>query len=171
MNDYKTIDKQKWTCLNKEGDQGSTLTIQGDGKLDVCSNGDAPGIGSEDGNDKHCGRIVILGGTIIASGGRYSAAIGSAWEMRCEGITISGGTVTAEGSSRAAGIGTSANGSVGDITITSGVTKVTAKKWSDKTPHSIGGGADYTRIGTVTVCGKVGPVSESPFVFVPYIIA
>lgn len=23
MNDYKTIDKQKWTCLNKEGDQGS----------------------------------------------------------------------------------------------------------------------------------------------------
>ena len=22
MNDYKTIDKQQWTCLNKEGDAG-----------------------------------------------------------------------------------------------------------------------------------------------------
>ena len=25
MNDYKTIDKQQWTCLNKEGDAGSGL--------------------------------------------------------------------------------------------------------------------------------------------------
>lgn len=25
MNDYKTIDQQEWTCLNKEGDQGSGL--------------------------------------------------------------------------------------------------------------------------------------------------
>lgn len=25
MNDYKTIDKQQWACLNKEGDAGSGL--------------------------------------------------------------------------------------------------------------------------------------------------
>ena len=32
---------------------------------------------------------------------------------------------------------------------------------------TIGGGRDYVALGTVTVGGKVGPVSESPFVYQP----
>ena len=56
---------------------------------------------------------------------------------------------------------------MGNITITNGVSQVTAKKWDEKTPHSIGGGVDYVSIGTVTVGGKEGPVSESPFTYKP----
>lgn len=250
--------------------EGKTLTITGAGKLDVSGNGYAPGIGSEDEYGKNCGNIVIQGGTIRATGGEYSAGIGSGAGMSCGDITISGGTVTtlggpsaagigsgyhakcgnisisggfvtsrggefaagigggsgtdidedvdtdtpsvcgnitisggtvmasgnsilsasgigsgegnatcgdilisggtvtAEGEHDAAGIGTGARGSVGSITVTNGVTQVTVKKVSDNAPHSIGGGADYTRIGTVTIGGKVGPVSESPFVYKPY---
>ncbi len=249
--------------------EGKTLTITGAGKLDVSSNGYAPGIGSEDEYGKNCGNIVVQGGTIRATGGKYSAGIGTGEGMSCGDITISGGmvtavggpsaagigcgyyarcgdisisggsvtslggefaagigggsgsdidedvdtetpsvcgnitisggtvmasgnsilsaagigsgegnatcgdilisggTVTAEGECDAAGIGTGARGSVGSITITNDVTQVTVKKRMERTPHSIGGGADYTRIGTVTIGGKVGPVSESPFVYKP----
>ena len=147
---------------------------------DVSSRGgiDAAGIGSgcgEDDNDEDddvtsiCGDITISGGTVTVHGHSIiaAAAIGSGCNARCGNILISGGTVTAEGGYKAAGIGTSERGSVGNITITSGVTQVTAKKWDEKTPHSIGGGVDYVSIGTVTVGGKEGPVSESPFVYKP----
>lgn len=175
--------------------KGKTLTLTGNGKLDVSSNGYAPGIG---GDDADSGNIVIQGGTIRATGGKCSAAIGSGryrscgditisggsvtvhghsliaataigsgCNARCGNILISGGTVTAEGGYKSAGIGTSERGSVGNITITNSVSQVMAKKWDEKTPHSIGGGVDYVSIGTVTVGGKVGPVSESPFVYKP----
>jgi len=249
--------------------EGKTLTITGAGKLDVSSNGYAPGIGSEDEYGKNGGNIVVQGGTIRATGGQYSAGIGSGCGMSCGDITISGGmvtalggpsaagigsgyhakcgnisisggsvksrggefaagigggsgtdvdededtetpsvcgnitisggtvmasgnsilsaagigsgegnatcgdilisggTVTAEGECDAAGIGTGARGSVGSITVTNGVTQVTVKKASDSAPHSIGGGLDYKKLGTVTIGGKEGPVSESPFVYKP----
>ena len=153
---------------------------------DVTSRGgdDAAGIGSGSGEDDDeeddeeedesnatsiCGDITISGGTVTVHGHSIiaAAAIGSGCNARCGNILISGGTVTAEGGYKSAGIGTSERGSVGKITITSGVTQVTAKKWDEKTPHSIGGGVDYVSIGTVTVGGKVGPVSESPFVYKP----
>lgn len=35
MNDYKTIDKQQWTCLNKEGDAGSGLVYINSEEPDV----------------------------------------------------------------------------------------------------------------------------------------
>ncbi|MBO4842788.1 MAG: hypothetical protein J5478_05390 [Bacteroidales bacterium] len=154
---------------------------------DVTSRGgdDAAGIGSGSGEDDDeeddeededegnatsiCGDITISGGTVTVHGHSIiaAAAIGSGCNARCGNILISGGTVTAEGGYKSAGIGTSERGSVGNITITSGVTQVSAKKWDEKTPHSIGGGVDYASIGTVTVGGKVGPVSESPFVYKP----
>ena len=150
---------------------------------DVTSRGgdDAAGIGSGSGDDDDedededdddtsvCGDITISGGTVTVHGHSIiaAAAIGSGCNARCGNILISGGTVTAEGGYKSAGIGTSARGSVGNITITSGVTQVTAKKWDEKTPHSIGGGVDYVSIGTVTVGDKVGPVSDSPFVYKP----
>ena len=158
---------------------------------DVTSRGDvdAAGIGSGSGEDDDeeeddedededdasddvtsiCGDITISGGTVTVHGHSIiaAAAIGSGCNARCGNILISGGTVTAEGGYKSAGIGTSERGSVGNITITSGVTQVSAKKWDEKTPHSIGGGVDYVSIGTVTVGGKVGPVSESPFTYKP----
>ena len=116
-----------------------------------------------------CGDITISGGTVTVHGHSIiaAAAIGSGCNARCGNILISGGTVTAEGGYKSAGIGTSERGSVGNITITSGVTQVSAKKWDENTPHSIGGGVDYVCIGTVTVGGKEGPISESPFVYKP----
>ena len=154
---------------------------------DVTSRGgdDAAGIGSGSGEDDEeeddeededegnatsvCGDITISGGTVTVHDHSIiaAAAIGSGCNARCGNILISGGTVTAEGGYKSAGIGTSERGSVGNITITSGVTQVSAKKWDEKTPHSIGGGVDYVSIGTVTVGGKEGPVSESPFVYKP----
>ncbi|MBO4433874.1 MAG: hypothetical protein J5769_00285 [Bacteroidales bacterium] len=157
------------------------ITISGG---DVTSRGgdDAAGIGSGSGEDDDdeddevesdassiCGDITISGGTVTVHGHSIiaAAAIGSGCNARCGNILISGGTVTAEGGYKSAGIGTSERGSVGDITITSGVTQVSAKKWDENTPHSIGGGVDYVSIGTVTVGGKEGPISESPFVYKP----
>ena len=153
---------------------------------DVTSRGgdDAAGIGSGSGDDDDeeedennasddvtsvCGDITISGGTVTVHGHSIiaAAAIGSGCNARCGNILISGGTVTAEGGYKSAGIGTSERGSVGNITITNGVTQVSAKKWDEKTPHSIGGGVDYVSIGTVTVGGKEGPISESPFVYKP----
>ena len=149
---------------------------------DVTSRGgdDAAGIGSGSGEEDDdddasddatsiCGDITISGGTVTVHGHSIiaAAAIGSGCNARCGNILISGGTVTAEGGYKSAGLGTSERGSVGNITITSGVTQVTAKKWDEKTPHSIGGGVDYVSIGTVTVGGKEGPISESPFVYKP----
>lgn len=82
-----------------------TLRIKGSGKLDVSSNGKAPGIGGVFYADENCGNIEILDGTIRAVAGEYCAAIGAAALSGCGNITISGGTVTARGGAFAASIG------------------------------------------------------------------
>ncbi len=105
-----------------------TLWIKGSGKLDVSSNGKAPGIGGVFYADENCGNIEILDGTIRAVAGEYCAAIGAAALSGCGNITISGGTVDATGGDCSAGIGTGEKASAGNITITSGVTKVTAAR-------------------------------------------
>ena len=97
--------------------EGKTLTITGAGKLDVSGNGYAPGIGSEDEYGKNCGNIVVQGGTIRATGGQYSAGIGSGCGMSCGDITISGGTVTTLGGPSAAGIGSGYHAKCGNISI------------------------------------------------------
>ena len=97
--------------------KGKTLTITGNGKQDVSSNGYAPGIGGDDDNG---GNIVIQGGTIRATGGDGAAAIGSIRFRSCGDITISGGTVTAIGGDDGAGIGSGLEGSCGNITISGG---------------------------------------------------
>ena len=157
------------------------ITISG-GTVTAHGGTNAACIGSGAGCDKKletsfdpsvCGNITISGGTVTAAaagdGNTFAAGIGSGNDNAvCGNILISGGTVYAEGGSDAAGIGTSEQSSVGDITITDGVTKVTAEKTSmGEDTHCIGGGTDYKRIGKVTIGGKVGPVIESPFVYIP----
>lgn len=153
-----------------------TITISG-GEVTSRTEFDGAGIGSGCGDDTDedegatstCGDIIISGGTVVVNTHSIlaAAAIGSGQEACCGNILISGGTVVADGGFKSAGIGTSEKGSVGNITITKGVTQVSVTKWDEETPHSIGGGKDYVSIGTVTVGDKVGPVSESPFVYKP----
>ena len=112
---------------------GKTLTIRGDGTLNVQSNNSlhpyedvyGPGIGGRINND--CGNIRIESGTVNAIGHKRSPGIGSSKEDICGNITITGGTVTATGGDYAAGIGAGEGFSArcGNITITGGT--VTAK--------------------------------------------
>ena len=112
---------------------GKTLTISGDGTLNVQSNNSlhpyedvyGPGIGGRINND--CGNIRIESGTVNAIGHKRSPGIGSSKEDICGDITITGGTVTATGGDYAAGIGAGEGFSArcGNITITGGT--VTAK--------------------------------------------
>lgn len=140
---------------------GNTLTIRGDGSLDVCGRYSAA-IGA--GNRMSCGNIIIKGGNITATGyeeyyyydpfhgyGKYTrggAGIGSAEYSDCGSITITGGTICAKGGLSAPGIGCGEGGHCGNITITSAVTSVLAAKGNDA-PNSIGAGQDGTCDGII----------------------
>ena len=112
---------------------GKTLTISGDGTLNVQSNNSlhpyedvyGPGIGGRINND--CGNIWIESGTVNAIGHKRSPGIGSSKEDICGDITITGGTVTATGGDYAAGIGAGEGFSArcGNITITGGTVTAT----------------------------------------------
>lgn len=138
--------------------EGSTLTIMGNGSLTVSpkdtDNSRAAGIGAGNFNG-NCGNIVILGGSISATGGKGAAAIGACDDKSC-----------------------------GYITITDGVTRVEATKGGDGvwggSPLSIGKGADSdSGCGTVTIGGTVywngyeyqndgyAYLSQSPLVYYP----
>lgn len=82
-------------------DPGSTVVIDGDGKLTAQGANNAAGIGAG-GNPGQfqsdaisAGKIVIKGGTIEAIGGQGGTGIGCGYYGSCQGIEISGGTVTA----------------------------------------------------------------------------
>ena len=141
---------------------GKTLTIQGDGALEVSSfSGAAIGGGCVLNPDPetpdtkiNCGNIVIKGGTITAQGGDYSAGIGSGWTSSCGYITISGGTITATGGKYSAGIGTGTDGICGNISISGGI--VTASG----THSSAGIGTGHKgSCGDITITDKVTSVT------------
>lgn len=153
---------------NKDGASAAedyTLTIKGDGSLTVSpySNSDvyvkAAGIGG--GTNIPCGNIVIEGGTIYATGGKFSGAGiggGSGYNGSCGIITIKGGTINANGGNNGAGIGGGGeNASCDDITISGG--KITATGGS-LTGAGIGAGnnsiCDAITIsgGTITANGN-----------------
>lgn len=160
-----------------QGATCGTISISG-GIINAFCGAYAACIGSGDGCDDDgdidrtavCGDITISGGTVTASHDSIVSGTGigsGCLNSKCGNILISGGTLSVIGGGYCAAIGTGQEGSAGDITITSGVTRLSAEKYSDKAPHCIGGGRDYVALGTVTVGGKVGPVSESPFVYQP----
>ena len=107
--------------------ENCTLTIKGDGALDVRSNGYAAGIGCNGGdNAAPCGNILIQSGTITATGGFAAAGIGGTYGASCGSISIHGGTVTATGGQYAPGIGGSFEATCGNIEIKGGDTTVIA---------------------------------------------
>ena len=142
------------------GPEGSTLTIDGTGKLTIDSEGyNGAGIG---GNiSEACGSIVINNGTIVAKGGN-GATIGSGSQGSCQDITIKGGTVNAEtiidnssGGSPGAAIGSGANGVCGNITISGGtITAISTMKAGEWHNGSAGiGSALNGTCGNITITG------------------
>ena len=97
--------------------EGYTLTIQGDGSLDVSCNQIGAGIGGEE--RMPCGDINIKSGTITAMGKYSGAGIGGC-EAHGGTITIEGGTIEAKGGTYAAGIGGGQGGTGGNIFIYGG---------------------------------------------------
>lgn len=90
---------------------GSTLTINGNGKLFAQGGSLAAGIGSGYGYynfNKPVANLIINGGNITAKAGNNACAIGGGLRGNVNSITINGGNITAIPSSRA-GIGTCAN--------------------------------------------------------------
>lgn len=67
-----------------------------------------PGIGGE---EVHAGNIIIHGGDITATGGKYAAGIGGREDKSSKNITIWGGKVEATGGENGAGIGGGEGGS------------------------------------------------------------
>ena len=165
---------------NPSATRCGNISISG-GTVTTASNGEvgtyfAAGIGC--GRWASCGDITISGGTVIATGGNYSAGIGSANGYNqpnyrlseCGNILISGGTVTATGGSNAAAIGCGSCADCGDITIAAEVDQVTATKGAGA-PYSIGAGygADVANsvCGEVTIGGVEGLISTSPYYYPP----
>lgn len=153
--------------------QGETLTIQGDGSLDVESvlgnaGVTAPAIGC--GQDSDLGSILITGGTIEATGSNGGPGIGGGGMHTNSGvITITGGDITANGGNNAPGIGGSnvsgyGHGYADQIRISGG----TIRAYGGRTAAGIGAGgpaglSDDIEIsgGTIYAYGGVGSVSKS----------
>ena len=136
------------------------ITIEGGTVTAICdytSNNGGAGIGS--GVKATCSGIVINGGSVTSTGGKFAAGIGSTYRGTCTSIEISGGNVDATGGPGAAAIGAGcASGSYtstcGSITISSSVTQVKATKGTEA-QHSIGLGKEKCSCGTVTIGGTV----------------
>ena len=127
--------------------EGHTLTIRGDGEL-TATGKSAAGIGGSDGTA--CGKIVIEGGTITATGGGPNAGIGSGKEASCGDIVITGGNINVTGtSSTCTGIGSGYYGSCGNITITGGNITVAS---GGNGGSGIGSG-NYGSCGNITITG------------------
>ena len=146
---------------------GYTLTILGTGTLNASGYNtvSGAGIGGK-------GNIVIMGGTINATGTSGAAGIGGIMNESCGNITISGGTINATGGSysdqyHGAGIGGGASYSIDNttsITITSGVEKVTATRGGDGGECKfIGAGSNSVNGATLTIDGVADATTSSDF--------
>ncbi len=110
------------------------------------------GIGGyrEGSQTRHTGDIVINGGTVTATGGRYAAGIGGGLSGYYGSIVINGGTVNAYGGQGSAGIGGGYTGMPDSITINGGT--VTATGGND-TPAIGSGRYNTTRGGSIAING------------------
>lgn len=137
---------------------GYTLTICGTGSLTAASSGTGAGIGGaadiNSMNGEPCGNITIACGSIVATGGSYSAGIGSG-NGACGTITIDGGTVVATGGQNAAGIGSGYKGSCSMVMIQDSINSVKATAGEGSGAEPIGAGYNG-RCGSVSVDDVLG---------------
>lgn len=151
----------------------------------VYSKGDQGGAGIGSATSGNVGNITISGGKVTAETMTYyyddiwwgGAGIGSgALSGSCGDILISGGIITARGAEKAPAIGAGSGfhyddggdeytltSICGNITITDGISKMTLYK-GNNSPETIGGGVHST-YGTVTIGGKSGSVTTSPYIY------
>lgn len=126
---------------------GSTLTIQGNGILNVNGNGNGCiGIGYR-ANYSGTGNVVINSGTIVIKAN--SAAIGAKYGSIGD-ITINGGNVTAYGKDWAAAIGCGYESTCGKITITGGTVTAIGNEYGCT---AIGTGGGSCTCGDITISG------------------
>lgn len=95
------------------------IIIKG-GDIEAFGGTGAPGIGSGTTVSSLLGDVIILGGTIKATGGEEGAGIGTGVGGKLNDIIIKGGNITATGRSQAAGIGGGRNSSIKSIIINDG---------------------------------------------------
>ena len=135
-------------------------TLEIKGDGSLTATGGGFSAGIGSGHSSLCGNITISGGSITANGGSYAAGIGSGVAGTCGNITISGGTVTATGGGGGgAGIGSGHFGSCGNITISGGTITATG------VGKGAGIGSGYQgKCGNITISGGTGTAgSDCPF--------
>lgn len=147
--DARSYDFEELPAI-KPGPSGTTLTIEGNGKLAVYGN--AAGIGCA--FRTSCGHITINSGDITVIG-QEGPAIGPNFSSACGNITINGGTVTAfangYGMYPAAAIGTGGPSSAcGNIFISRNVHSVTAEAHHGALA-AIGNGTNGGSCGKITI--------------------
>ena len=141
---FDTYHEISTPCIQVSGD-GNSLTIYGQtyqtGRLEAFAPTSyhsekykVAAIGGGDGCSNS--NITINGGTITATGGRFSAAIGGGAYASGSNITINGGTVNATGGQYGAGIGGGSYASGSNITINGGTVNATGGMFA----AAIGGG-------------------------------
>ena len=158
----KNLFKSDWGNPGIRVEEGTELTIRGEGSLRATGGGNAAGIGGGD-----CGTggmITIESGDITAIGGDNGAGIGGG---SCRGggtVIITGGTVTATGGNYGAGIGGAGDNSCGTVLITNGTVVASGGKaggagigdgWNSSSRVIQGGEITITG-GTVTATGYWG---------------
>ena len=126
-------------CAGIQTLHGTSLTINGSGRLTVKGGIDGAGIGGS--SFSASGSITIDGGVITAIGGENGAGIGCDKYGLVGSITINGGVITATGGNNGAGIGGGYKGAGANLSINSGVVTATGGDFA----AGIGGG--YTGDG------------------------
>ena len=135
--------------------QNVTLTIKGNGTLNIAGGTYSAGIGgictSTSTSSAPNGTVVIESGIINVTTSYFGGAgIGGGFRGSGGTITIYGGTVTANGGESGAGIGSGIYGATGgNITIKGGVVNATGGPFGGT---GIGGGANSSS-GTITIDG------------------
>ena len=140
-----------------KAEQGTELTIEGDGTLNAYGGNMGAGIGGSENIGAvtseamriNAGTINIISGTINAYGGGSGAGIGGGEQGHGGTINIKGGTIYAKaGSSSAAGIGGGAVGKSGIINITGG----TVTAYGSTNGAAIGAGSQFA-VDEITISG------------------
>lgn len=121
-----------------------------------------------------CGNIQIMGGRIIAKGGRRAAGIGGGYETSCGNIRIYGGTITATSEFGGAGIGAgyhrndtemTMSAHCGNIVIRGGTIDATGGQEA----AGIGGGMN-SHVGDIIITDEVTLVTATRGEYAPYSI-
>jgi hypothetical protein len=149
-----TISQYGYSYRNLFIEKGSSLTIQGKGKLLASNMMEASAIGGARGDA--CGKLYIKSGTVEASIWDSSAtAIGAPYSGSMELVSISGGRVTVNGGKyMGSGIGASGAGTLDQVIITGGTVVANSYKGDHYTAgYGIGPAGSYSQVKEIKISG------------------